>query len=61
MHLFPYRKENDQELIVAARAAYREAPPQRNTGNTAFAAAVHREAAHHYDGPADAVPRADAA
>lgn len=55
-----YRKETDPELIEAANAAYREAPPQHNTRRGAFARALPVAHWRRDTGPTAFVPRADA-
>lgn len=54
MHLFPYREETDPELIRAAKAAYTEAPPARNTRISLFGWRVGNEGRSSAD-----VPRGD--
>ncbi len=58
MKLFPYRKETDPDLIRAAAAAYREAPPAHNTRSTSFTRSIGSAAAP-LAGPAAVIPRAD--
>lgn len=60
MKLFPYRKESNPALTQAAAAAYREAPPNRNTRRSQFARDLSPAGSASPDGPATA-DRADAA
>lgn len=57
MDLFPYRKEKDPELIEAATAAYREAPPNETGRRSAFARTQSRTQPPAGTAP----PRGDAA